>query len=677
MNQMQVSTGSPEPLGATPDASGCNVAVFSAHAASIELCLYDEHDQETARIELPERTGDIHHAHIADMRPGQRYGLRAHGPFVPANGHRFDARKLLLDPYALRLDRPFVLHPSMFGFSGEDSGPHMPKAVVCLPARRPPPFKGAPWARSIVYELHVRSYTLNHPEVPPALRGTFAGLATPAVVAHLRDLGITSVELMPAAAWIDERHLPPLGLRNVWGYNPVALCAPDPRLAPGGWSEVRDCVAALHRAGIEVILDVVFNHTGESDELGPTVCLRGLDNASYYRLRPDDPSLYVNDTGCGNTLPLERPHLMRLALDALRTWVERAGIDGFRFDLAATMGRLADGFDAAHPVLAAIQQDPLLRQCKLIAEPWDIGPGGYQLGNFSAPWAEWNDRFRDDVRRFWRGDAGMLGALATRLAGSADLFAAKRRPSRSVNFVAAHDGLTLADLVSYGEKHNEANGEGNRDGTGDNHSWNHGVEGVSDDPAVKAARLRDQKNLLATLLLARGTPMLSMGCEAGHSQGGNNNGYALDFAVDWSGDGLAALIAALARWRAATPALRGDRFLAGDGDVAWLRPDGRAMEAADWEAGETLVALLATPERDGEPESRALVALHRGAGEVALALPPSDAGWTLAMDTAALEPLSQPLVLQARQARLALAPHSVVLLVARGREGAETSPERR
>ena len=664
---LSVSTGSPEPLGATPDSLGCNVAVFSAHAASIELCLYDEHDAETARTTLSGRTGDIHHGHIAGIRPGQRYGLRAHGPFDPDDGHRFDARKLLLDPHALRLDRAFALHPSMFSSSAEDSGPHMPKAIVCAPGRQPPPFKGAPWPRCIVYELHVKSYTLNHPGVPAPLRGTFAGLATPAVVAHLCALGITTVELMPCAAWIDERHLPPLGLGNVWGYNPVALCAPDPRLAPGGWAEVRDCVAALHKAGIEVILDVVFNHTGESDELGPTVCLRGLDNASYYRLRPEDPSLYVNDTGCGNTLPLERPHLMRLTLDALRTWVVLGGVNGFRFDLAATMGRLAEGFDPGHPVLAAIQQDPLLRQCKLIAEPWDIGPGGYQLGKFAAPWAEWNDRFRDDIRRFWRGDAGMLGPLATRFSGSADIFAAKHRPSRSINFVAAHDGLTLADLVSYAQKHNEANGEDNRDGTGDNHSWNHGVEGVSDDPGIKAARLRDQSNLLATLLLARGTPMLSMGCEAGHSQSGNNNGYAVDFAVDWSGGGsLAPLIAALARWRAATPALRDDRFLAGDGDVAWLRPDGAAMEAADWAAGETLVALLATPERDGEPASRALVALHRGAGEVALALPPSQTGWKLALDTAALEPLAEGLALPARQARLALAPRSVVLLVAQG-----------
>ena len=424
-------------------------------------------------------------------------------------------------------------------FDRGDSAPFTPKCVATRPSRADTSSRPRhAWEDTILYELHVKGFTKSHPDVPEALRGTFKGLACEAAITHLTRLGVTAVELMPCAAWIDERHLTRLGLANYWGYNPIALMAPDPRLAPGGWDEVREAVAALHRAGIEVIVDVVFNHTGEGDEFGPTLSLRGLDNATYYRLRPDAPRHYVNDAGCGNILAMDRAPVARLALDALRAWAEFGGVDGFRFDLATTLARRTEGFDAQAPFLAALLQDPVLRELKLIAEPWDIGPGGYQLGKFPGPFAEWNDRFRDCVRRFWRGDDIGVGELATRVAGSRDFFEAHRRPSRSINFVTAHDGFTLRDLVSYSRKRNDANGEDNRDGTNENFSWNNGVEGETDDDAILAARGKDQRNLLASLLLARGTPMLSMGAELGQTQAGNNNAYAQDNEtawLDWSG----------------------------------------------------------------------------------------------------------------------------------------------
>ncbi|MGL4440587.1 MAG: glycogen debranching protein GlgX, partial [Bosea sp. (in: a-proteobacteria)] len=523
MAQYRLSPGLPQPMGVTLDAGGINVAVFSAHATAIILCLFDAEDRETARIRLPDRSGDVFHGHIAGIGAGQRYGLRAEGPHAPRDGHRFNAHKLLLDPHATLIDRPFRLHPAMFGyrlgdpdqdlsFDDTDSAPHMPKGIISAPLEPLAPALLHPWNRTVIYEMHVRGFTMRHPQVPESLRGTFAGLAHDAPLAYLRDLGVTSVELLPVAAWLDERHLAPLGLTNYWGYNPVALCAPDPRLAPGGWNEVRASLARLADAGIETILDVVLNHTGEGDELGPTVSLRGLDNASYYRLDAGDPRRYANDAGCGNTLALERPAPLRLAMDALRRFVELGGVHGFRFDLATTLGRRASGFDPAHPLLSALEQDPVLSRLKLIAEPWDIGIGGYQLGRFPAGWGEWNDRYRDTTRRFWRGEAGLLGEMATRFAGSADVFASRHRPlSRSINYITAHDGFTLADLVSHDHKHNDANGESNRDGADANHSWNHGHEGASADDRIKAARAADQRALLATLLLSRGTPMLAMG----------------------------------------------------------------------------------------------------------------------------------------------------------------------
>ena len=535
-----IRSGHPEPLGVTPDAGGVNVAVFSAHAEEIAFCLYDSTGQdERARIVLPERSGDVFHGYLPGIAPGARYGLRARGPFAPWQGHRFNDAKLLIDPYAVALDRHLTLHPSMFDAApgsaepdGADSGPFMPKAVVSQidPAL---PWAGAPaWQDTTVMELHVRGFSMQNPDIPEALRGTFAGLASPASIAHLKALGLSTLELMPAMAWADERHLGPLGLTNYWGYNPIAFMAPDPRLAPGGWAEVRAAVSALNAAGIEVLLDVVYNHSGEGDEFGPTLSLRGLDNASYYRLDPANASLYVNDAGCGNILAADQRPVVRLVLDSLRAWARYGGINGFRFDLMPILGRRASGFDPNAPIIAAIEQDPLLRGLKLVAEPWDIGPGGYQVGAFDGAWAEWNDRYRDDVRRFWTGRS-TPAALATRIAGSSDLFWSKRHPSRSINFVTAHDGFTLADLVSYDRKHNDANGEHNRDGRDENWSWNHGVEGPTDDAGIVAARERDQRNLLATLFLSRGTPMLSPGSEMGQTQGGNNNAYSQDNAVAW------------------------------------------------------------------------------------------------------------------------------------------------
>jgi len=680
----RIGTGSPEPLGLTLVSGGANVAVFSAHARTIELCLFDEADAERERIALPERTGDVFHGFVPDIAPGARYGLRAHGPHAPHEGHRFNPAKLLVDPYARALDRPFVLHPAMSGTDDHDrpddadSAPFVPKGIA-VPTVEPATVARprVPWDKTILYELHVRGFTRLHPDVPVALRGTCAGLAHPAALLHLTRLGITTVELMPVTAAIDEPHLARAGLTNYWGYNPAAWFVPDPRLAPGGIDELRHCVGALQAAGIEVLLDVVFNHSGEGNSRGPTLSLRGLDNATYYRMERGAAHRYVDDTGCGNTLALDRPPVLRLVLDALRYYAEAAGVDGFRFDLAATLGRRDDGFDPAAPLLAAIAQDPALRDLKFVAEPWDVGPGGYQAGAFPGPWGEWNDRYRDTVRRFWRGDAGLAGELATRLSGSADLFARRARPpSRSVNFVTAHDGFTLADLVSYARKHNEANSEDNRDGTDANASWNHGIEGPTTDPAVAAARQRDMRALLATLLLSRGTPMLAMGDELARSQRGNNNAYAQDNLLTWldwthADRELAAFVAALIAERKRHPALRIDRWLTGAPaddsgipDVEWYRADGQAMTAADWASAtnRTLVAVLhATPHQD-VPADRVVVAIHGADSAAMLQVPEPRAGhaWRCAIDSTRPAPDSPaPLADEI----VTLAPRSVLLLV--------------
>ena len=481
---------------------------------------------------------------------GARYGFRVQGPYDPARGARFDPSKLLADPYAWRFDRSFRLHPSMFAF-GDDSGPFAPKAIAGAPQAGEPGRKRIAPEALVIYELNLRGFSRLNPAIPECARGKFLGLAHEASIAHLAALGVTAVEVMPSDAFVDERHLPQLGLSNAWGYNPVVFGAPDPRLAPGGWADVRAATDALHAAGMEAILDVVFNHNGESDQFGPTLSFRGLDNATWFRLDPRDPAAYVNDTGTGNCLALERPIVVDMAIGALRRWMIYGGIDGFRFDLAVTLGRGADSFDPDAPFFHALAEDPVLRQARLIAEPWDVGPGGYRLGQFGPGFAEWNDRYRDEARRFWRGDPGLRGEIATRIAGSRDVFGHAEAPSKSVNYVVAHDGFTLNDLVSYARKHNEANGEDNRDGTNDNGSWNHGVEGPSRRAEIVAARTRDQRNLLTLLFASRGTPMLSMGAELGFSQGGNNNAYAQDnatTAIDWRAAD-ASLIAFTAVWR--------------------------------------------------------------------------------------------------------------------------------
>ena len=619
------------------------MAVHAPDAQAIAICLFDPNDHETRRIRLPARTGPIHHGHVANVPPGTRYGLRAFGPWDPANGHRFNPAKLLVDPWATTIDRPFRLHPLLFDRDSprqQDTAALMPKAIVGTPSADPVLNRPTiDWDRQVIYELHVRGFTMTHPDIPPAIRGTFAALGHPASIAHLTRLGITTVELMPSAAWVDERHLPPLNLSNYWGYNPMAFLAPDPRLAPGGWPEVRAAVDALHAAGLCVILDVVLNHSGESDELGPTLSLRGLDNAGYYRLAADR-SRYVNDAGCGNILAMDRPAVLRLGMDALRAWAIHGGLDGFRLDLATTMARRDTGFDPHAPFLAATEQDPVLSRCLMIAEPWDIGPGGYQLGAFPARWGEWNDRFRDSVRRFWRGDAGMLGDFTTRVAGSADIF--PHRPiTRGINFVTAHDGFTLADLVSFEAKRNDANGEQNRDGSNDNLSWNNGTEGPADDPTILAARTRDVRALLATLLLSRGTPMLSMGDELGRTQHGNNNAYAQDGPATWidwpSADtkliDYTATVIALRRELA--PLFDGRTLLGrpvGDTilpDVTWLAPDGQVV---DWNrpTNRTLVAVLFAD------TARAALVFHADPTPACITLPPPRPGhqWVRALDSA-------------------------------------------
>jgi glycogen debranching enzyme len=566
-------------------------------------------DIDGARIPLGERLGDLHYGFIGGVKAGARYGLRAMGPFDPAAGHLFDQAKLLIDPAATKIDGPFEWHPDLAAF-GKDTAALVPKCVVveALPVSRPLPYRPP----GFIYEVQVKAFTKLHPAIPETQRGTVAALAHPAIIAHLKRLGVDTLELMPLAAWIDERHLAQAGLANAWGYNPITFAAPDPRLAPRGFDEIRETVAALHAEGIRVILDVVFNHTGESDLGGPTLSLRGLDNALYFR---HAEGRLVNDTGCGNTLALDRAPVVALVMDAMRTWVNATGIDGFRYDLAPVMGRTGRGFEADAPLLAAIQQDPLLGGLIHIAEPWDIGPGGYQLGNFPASWHEWNDKYRDDVRRFWRGDAGSAGAFATRLAGSSDVFdRAHRRPSSGINFVSAHDGFTLRDAVSFARKDNHANGEGNRDGSGHEVAW------VAPDPAQAA------RDLLASLFLSRGTPMLTAGDEFGRSQKGNNNAYAQDNGttwLDWSraDDALITFAAGLAEFRRDHPVYFADRFLNG-GDAEWFNADGKPMQEADWRAvspaGLTLV-LNGSGKR---------LALAFGRSPKKLRLPPAEDGWS-------------------------------------------------
>jgi glycogen debranching enzyme len=581
------------PLGAQQVRGGVRFAVWSGAAEAAWVCLYGrDGEQETGRFQLSRHEDGTFSETIFDLLPGTRYGFRADGPWAPERGHRFDPAKLLVDPYANAIDRPFAHDPRLAAPRDDaiDTGPLMPKGVVTRLGR--PLRLAAPrfTPGGLVYELSVRGFTMRHPEVPVAIRGTVAALAEPVIIDHLKRLGVSAVELMPIVAWIDERHLPPLGLRNAWGYNPVAFKTPDPRVCPGGIAELAAAVRALHRAGIGVILDVVYNHTGESDALGTTLSLRGIDNASYFRHTSD--GTLINDTGCGNTLACDHPMVRRLILDSLRHFVLHAGVDGFRFDLAPILGRSMDGFSRNALLFREMAADPVLSTRIMIAEPWDIGPGGYQLGNFPDFFLEWNDRYRDRVRRFWRGDDHMLGEVATALTGSSDTFGGPA--TRSVDFIAAHDGFSLADLTAYAQKHNEANGEENRDGHNENHSWNNGAEGPTEDLEILRARRRDVKALLATLFASRGTIMLAAGDEFGRTQAGNNNAYAQDNEItwiDWEGRDrdLEAFCTELSLLRRNTAALSSTAFLTGAEDasgipdLAWIGPDGVPLDAAAWE----------------------------------------------------------------------------------------------
>ena len=600
-----MTAGHPAPLGATFDGAGVNFALFSRHADRVVLCLFDDKNRET-RIDLPERDGHVWHGHIAGLRPGQRYGYRVHGPYKPQEGHRFNPNKLLIDPYAKRLSGRLAPHDAVFGYRAghadadlsydrRDSASHVPRSVVVDPAFTwgdDSPLR-RPMTDTVLYEAHVKGLTAGRPGIPG--RGGYLAMASDPMLDHLTKLGVTAIELLPVQAFADDRFLVDKGLTNYWGYMTYGFFAPEPRyMRDGDIAEFQQMVARFHKAGIEVILDVVYNHTAEGNELGPTLSFRGLDNASYYRLA-EDRRFYVNEAGTGNVLDMDSPFTLRLVMDSLRYWVEVMHVDGFRFDLCSVLGRTRGVFDRDGPFFRAIRQDPVLNRVKLIAEPWDIGEGGYQLGAYPAPFAEWNDRYRDQLRGFWRGDPGLIGKLAKRVAGSAARFDHDgRAATSSVNFVSAHDGFTLMDTVSYAEKHNDANGEDNRDGHNHNLSDNMGIEGPTDDPGVIARRDRRRRNLIASLMLSQGTPMLLAGDELGNSQGGNNNAYCQDNAIGWvdwdnaDPDFLAFCRRAIA-FRKAHPILRQKRFLHSqsreqDGlpDLFWRRADGAPMRPEDW-----------------------------------------------------------------------------------------------
>ncbi|HEX5769166.1 MAG TPA: glycogen debranching protein GlgX [Burkholderiales bacterium] len=674
MQSLRVWPGKPYPLGATWDGSGTNCALFSAHADKVELCLFDETgEKETARIALPEFTHEIWHGYLPDVRPRQRYGYRVHGPYDPAAGHRFNPHKLLIDPYAKALAGALVWHDALFGyrvgdekgdlsFDERDSAAYLPKCVVIDPAftwgRERPAQR--PWHEAVIYEMHVRGFTMRRGDVPQEARGTFAGLSAAPVVQYLKELGVTAVELMPVHAFVHDRHFVERGLRNYWGYNTLGFFAPHPEyLLHNSTSEVKTLVQLMHGAGIEVILDVVYNHTAEGSHLGPTLSLRGIDNKTYYYLA-DDPRYYNDFTGTGNALELRHPYVLRMVTDSLRYWVQEMRVDGFRFDLATTLARVNGKFDEHASFLDAVAQDPVLAGVKLIAEPWDTGPGGYQVGNFPPGWAEWNDQYRDTVRRFWKGDPGQLPEFASRISGSADVYHRRGRHTwASVNFVTAHDGFTLRDLVSYDAKHNEANREDNRDGAEANHSWNCGAEGETSDAAILALRRRQMRNFLATLLLSQGVPMLLAGDAIARTQGGNNNAYCQDNEtswIDWSLDAQAQsqleYTRRLVALRASHIVFHRSRHFEGTHipgtevkDVTWLRPDGAEMAEADWKNAEarTLGLLLSgeaglmhlTEAGEQETDDTFCLLFNAAHEDVAFTLPTPDGGrWQALIDTA-------------------------------------------
>ncbi|GAA2945313.1 glycogen debranching protein GlgX [Kitasatospora cinereorecta] len=713
VDEPPVWPGAPMPLGARfrvgPDgAAGTNFALWAGGAEAVELCLFDERGTET-RLPLTELTHEIWHGFVPGVRPGQRYGYRVHGRWDPWTGARWNAAKLLLDPYARAVDGSFTLPPEVYGHvrdwpqqhvadtvrDDRDSAPYVPKGVVVhddddwVEDRRPK----TPWADSVIYELHVRGFTKLHPDIPPELRGTYAGLAHPAATGHLQRLGVTAVELLPVHQFAHEDHLLRRGLHNYWGYNSIGYFAPHAGYAAGGTvggqvGEFKKMVHALHDAGIEVILDVVYNHTAEAGELGPMLSLRGIDNRGYYRLQAD-ARRYADYTGCGNTLHVVQPQVLRLITDSLRYWVTEMGVDGFRFDLAAALARSTHDVDMLSPFLAVIAQDPVLRRVKLIAEPWDVGDGGYRVGAFPPLWTEWNDRYRDAVRDFWRGALPDVRDLGYRLTGSSDLYAwGGRRPYASVNFVTAHDGFTLRDLVSYERKHNEANGEGNRDGTNDNRAWNCGAEGESDDPAVNTLRRRQLRNLLTTLLLSTGVPMLVAGDELGRTQGGNNNAYCQDNEVSWldwslleqpEWRELTELTARVLALRHRHPVLRRRAFFSGtpqapDGlrDLAWFTPGGAEMTEGDWYAPAATLGLYLSgrdiPGRDARggqiTDDSFLAVLHAGHLPCGFRLPgpPWAASYELVLDTSREDQSAAPGTVHRGGTALAVPGRSVLLL---------------
>ena len=664
--------GLPNPLGATWDGEGTNFSVFAEHAEWVELVLFDADGTPTTSYELAEYT-DLHwHGYVYGVGPGQRYGFRVYGPYRPSEGLRYNSFKLLLDPYAKAISSEMKMGPELFGYqSGKDdtvmsrvdSAPCMARSIVIDPAfpwgdDRPP---NVHWSDTVIYELHVKGFTKLDPEVPPRLRGTYSGLAQPAAVEHLKRLGVTAVELMPVHHFVHSRSLLDRGLRNYWGYDSIGYFAPHAEYSSiggdgGQVTEFKAMVRSLHKAGIEVILDVVYNHTAESNQLGPTLSFRGIDNPAYYKLVENDPRYYWDATGTGNTLNVSQPQTLQLITDSLRYWVMEMHVDGFRFDLASALARQFYDVDRLSAFFDIIHQDPVLSQVKLVAEPWDVGPGGYQVGNFPVRWAEWNGRFRDTVRDFWRGHVHGVSDLASRLSGSSDLYHGDgRRPTASINFVTCHDGFTLRDLVSYDQKHNEANAEGNRDGTDDNRSWNCGAEGDTDDPAIIELRGRQMRNLLATVLLSQGCPMFHAGDEMGRTQRGNNNAYCQDNEVSWldwehADDDLVGFTRRLIELRLQHPSLHRQKFFVGAvgrgerrKDLVWLRPDGREMTERDWRNGalRSLGMLLngeliadRSPRGEQVRDSHLLLLVHSGHEPVGWVLP-ADWGpvWEILLDT--------------------------------------------
>jgi glycogen operon protein len=670
----RVREGSSHAQGAIWDGKGTNFTLFSAHATRVEVCLFDSGGiQELERIELPEYTDEIWHGYIPDVNPSDVYGFRVHGPYEPASGHRFNPNKLLLDPYARAHIGELRWAPECFGytigaegddlsFDERDSAAFMPKCVVVDPNfdwKGQPRSRGVPWDQTIIYEAHLRGFTRLHPQVPPKQRGSYVGLGTRAVIDYVKSLGVTSIELLPIHTFINDSQLLERGLSNYWGYNSIGFFAPDPRYAfepEQCLREFKEMVARFHDAGLEVILDVVYNHTAEGNERGPTLSFKGIDNASYYRLLPDNKRYYINDTGTGNTLNLSHPGVIQMVTDSLRYWVNELHVDGFRFDLGTILARESNGFDNQSGFLKACHQDPVLRSVKLIAEPWDCGPGGYQVGGFPPGWAEWNDRYRDVVRDFWKG-AASAHDMAQKLCASGDVFnRLGRRPSACVNFITAHDGFTLHDVVSYNDKHNQANGEDNRDGSNDNRSWNCGVEGPTEDPAINALRERQMRNMLSTLLLSQGTPMLLAGDEFGRTQQGNNNAYCQDNQISWVDWKLAAgnlslirLVQKLTALRHKYAILRRNRFLTGAydeelevKDLTWINASGAEMRSEDWSDGNMrcfgmMMDGRARPTgvRQRGTEATMLLVLNAHHELVQFTLPSCPGGdrWTVVLDT--------------------------------------------